>query len=171
MRRARLAPALLLLLAACGRKKTAPAAEERTQTLENLELRQSEKGRPSWILKARLAQLREDEKKALLTAPSMEFLKKGKVASRVTALTGEVQTERRGVRLSSSVVMDSLDDHSRLTTEELVFDPQTNRFRTDREVLVMRPEGKLTGRGLEATPDLSEIRIYNQRTSFQERPR
>lgn len=160
----------LLALCAC-RQKRAAAPEERTQTLEGLELRQSEAGRPSWRLKAELAVLREDQKRALLTAPSMEFLSKGKVVSRVTALAGEVATDTRDVRLSSSVVMDSLEDRSRLETEELVFDSAKKRFRTDREVLVRRPGGLLRGRGLEATPDLSEIRIYDQRTSFQGRPR
>jgi LPS export ABC transporter protein LptC len=161
-----------LALAGCGvRRPAAAASEERTQSLEGLELRQSENGRPSWTLKARLAVLREDEKKAVLTAPTMEFLRKGKVVSRVTALEGEVATDTRDLRLSRSVVMDSLEDRSRMTTEELLFDSAKKRFRTDREVLVKRPEGTLKGRGLEAAPDLSEIRIFNQSTSFQQRPR
>lgn len=169
MRRVLLASALLALCACRGRAPE--GAQERTQALEGLELRQSERGRPSWTLKARLAVLREDQKKALLTEPRMEFLREGRVVSRVTALSGEVATDTRDVRLSSSVVMDSLEDRSRLTTEELVFDSARNRFRTEREVVVKRPEATLTGRGLEATPDLGEIRIYNQRTSFQDRPR
>ncbi len=169
MRRLLLAVALLPA-AACGPKRAAPA-EERTQTLEGLVLRQSESGRPSWTLKARLAVLREDEKKALLTEPSMEFLRGGKVVSRVTALEGEVGTETRDVRLSRSVALDSLDDKSRLTTDELTYSSERKKFRTDRDVLVMRPEGTLRGRGLEATPDLSEIRVFNQRTDIKERPR
>jgi LPS export ABC transporter protein LptC len=170
VRRGLLASALLLALPACRGKKAA-APQERTQALEGLELRQSEGGRPSWALKAKLAVLREDQKKALLTSPSMEFLRGGKVVSRVTALSGEVTTDTRDVRLSSSVVMDSLEDRSRLFTEELVFDSARKRFRTERDVLVKRPGGELRGKGLEATPDLTEIRIFNQRTRFEERPR
>lgn len=169
MRRVLLA-VLLLPAAACGPKRAAPA-EERTQTLEGLELRQSQSGRPSWTLKARLAVLREDEKKALLSEPSMEFLRGGKIVSRVTALEGEVGTETRDVRLSRSVVLDSLDDKSRLTTDELTYSSKSERFRTDHDVLVRRPEGTIRGRGLEATPDLSEIRIFNQRTDIKERRR
>lgn len=161
---------LTFLVAACGPRRAA-APEERTQTLEGLELRQSEGGHPSWTLKARFAVLREEQKIALLTRPSMEFLRGGKVVSRVTALEGEVNTETRDVRLSRSVALDSLDDLSRLTTEEMTFSSARQRFRTDREVLVKRPEGTLRGQGLEASPDLSEIRVFNQRTDIKERPR
>ena len=169
MRLARLA-VLLALTAACGTKRTA-APEERSQTIEGLELRQSAAGRPAWTLKARLASLREEQKKAVLTEPTMSFLRGGKVVSRVTALEGEGATDTRDVRLSRSVTLDSLDDHSRLSTEVLVFDSKRQRFTTDREVLVKRPEGVLRGQGLEATPDLSEIRVFNQRTDIKERPR
>lgn len=169
MRRVLLAVALLPA-AACGPRPAAPA-EERTQILEGLELRQSEAGRPSWRLKARLAVLREEQKKAVLTEPSMEFLRGGKVVSRVTALEGEVGTETQDVRLARAVTLDSLDDKSRLTTEELVYSSTRKLFRTDRDVLVKRPEGTVRGRGLEATPDLSEIRIFHQRTDIKERSR
>lgn len=160
----------LLPAAACGPKRAAPA-EERTQTLEGLELRQSEGGRPSWTLKARLAVLREDQKKALLSEPVMEFLRAGKVVSRVTAAAGEIGTDTRDVVLEREVTLDSLDDRSRLTTERLDFSSARQRFTTDREVLVKRPEATLRGSGLEATPDLSEIRVFNQRTDLKERPR
>lgn len=160
----------LFVAAACGQRRPA-ASEERSQTLDGLVLRQSVSGRPSWTLKARLAVLREDQKKALLSEPSMEFLRDGQVVSRVTAATGEVDTETRDVRLTQSVTLDSLDDRSRLTTEELTFSSARQRFRTDREVLVRRPDAVLRGSGLEATPDLSEIRVFNQRTDIRERPR
>ncbi|MDX6768585.1 MAG: LPS export ABC transporter periplasmic protein LptC [Elusimicrobiota bacterium] len=163
-------PLVLLLAAGCGRRQAA-AGEERVQTLDGLVLRQSENGRPSWTLRARLAVLREDQKKAVLSDPAMEFLRDGKVVSRVTAAAGEVDTETRDVRLSQSVALDSLDDASRLTTEELLFSSARQRFRTDREVLVKRPDATLRGSGLEATPDLSEIRVFNQRTDIKERPR
>jgi len=35
-------------------------------------------------------------------------------------------------------------------------------------VSVQRPEGRLQGRGLEAKPDLSEIRIFNQHALVKE---
>lgn len=162
--------ALLLAGSACGRAGE-PEREERRQVMEGLTLSQSDKGEPSWTLKSARAVLREDAKLATLTLPVMEFYKKGKAISRVTALAGEVDTESHGVRLSSSVVLDSFDDRSRLTTTELFYDSARGRFTTTADILVKRPEGVLRGRGLEAKPDLSEIRIFNQSSTLSGKSR
>ena len=162
----RTAPLVVLALCGACAPKMEASKEERRQTVENLILRQSNGGRPAWTLKSRLAVLREDEKLAELTAPMMNFYRRGKVVSRVTALGGTVHTETHDVRLSSSVVLDSLDDKSHLTTEELLYSSAKGRFLTKAEVQITRPEGVLKGKGLEATPDLSEIRIFEQRSSL-----
>lgn len=162
--------ALLFACSACGRSGEAER-EERRQVMEGLTLSQSDKGEPSWTLKSSRAVLREDAKLATLTEPVMEFYKEGKAVSRVTALAGEVDTESHGVRLSSSVVLDSFDDRSRLTTTELFYDSTRGRFTTTADILVKRPEGVLRGRGLEAKPDLSEIRIFNQSSTLSGKSR
>lgn len=157
--------ALLVLAAACSRR--APEEpEERRQVMEGLTLSQSEKGRPAWTLKSRRALLREESKTATLDEPVMEFYEKGRKVSRVTALAGEVDTDTRDVRLSSSVVLDSFEDKSRLTTDVLLYDSKKKKFTTTADILVKRPEGVLKGKGLEAKPDLSEIRIFNQRSTL-----
>jgi LPS export ABC transporter protein LptC len=160
-----LAALLLLASSACG-KKADNAREERSQVMEGLTLSQSEKGEPSWTLKSGRAILREDAKKATLTDPVMEFYKKGVAVSRVTALGGEVETESHDVKLSSSVVMDSYEDKSHLTTSVLYYNSKRGRFTTPADIVVKRPEGVLRGRGLEAKPDLSEIRIFDQSSTL-----
>lgn len=162
MRRAAL-PALLCAAAACARS-SAPVPAVRRQTIEGLTLSQSDGGRPAWTLHSRLAQLREDRDSAILDAPAMEFYRDGRAVSRVTALHGEIGTETHDVTLSSSVVMNSFDDRSILTTDELSYSSKARLFRTESEVVVRRPEGVVYGRGMEATPDLSEIRIFHQRS-------
>lgn len=168
MRRALLAA---LLLAGACKKKAVDAGEQRSQRMEGLTLSQSEKGEPSWTLKSRLAILREDSKTATLTEPVMEFYKKGKAVSRVTALTGEVATESHDVKLSSAVALDSFEEKSHLTTTELFYNSVRGRFTTTADILVQRPEGVLRGKGLEAKPDLSEIRIFDQRSVLSGAPR
>lgn len=157
--------ALLLACAACGKGGDAPP-EERRQIMEGMTLSQSEKGKPAWTLKSRRAVLREDEKRALLENPEMLFFKDGKAISRVTALSGEVETESQDVKLSSSVAMDSFEDKSHLTTSELFYNAKRGLFTTPAEILIKRPEGVLRGKGLEATPDLSVIRIFNQSSTL-----
>ncbi len=139
--------------------------------MAGMTLSQSSLGEPAWTLMSRHAVLREDSMLATLTEPVMEFYKKGKSVSRVTALTGEVSTESHDVHLSSSVVLDSFEDKSRLTTSELFYDSKRGLFTTPADILMRRPEGVLRGRGLEAKPDLSEIRIFNQTSTLSGAPR
>ena len=162
--------ALLLASSACG-KSAENGHEERRQVMEGLTLSQSEKGQPSWTLKSRRAVLREDSSLATLADPMMEFYKNGKAVSRVTALAGEVETETHDVRLSSRVVMDSFEDKSHLTTSELFYKSKRGLFTTPADILLARPEGVLRGKGLEAKPDLSEIRIFDQRSVLIAAPR
>jgi LPS export ABC transporter protein LptC len=160
----------LLSAAACAPASPTPRGVRR-QTIEGLTLSQSDGGRPAWTLRSRLALLREEENAATLEAPTMEFFRDGRAVSRVTARNGEIQTETHDVKLSSSVVLNSFEDHSILTTEALFYSSKDRLFRTDSEVVVHRPEGVVHGEGMEATPDLSEIRIFHQRSVLSGKPK
>ena len=159
----RLALAALSVAGACA-PRVEPPRSERRQVIDGLTLSQSSSGKLSWTLRSRVAVLREDEKLADLSVPSMDFYREDKVVSRVTSRGGTVNAETHDVRLSSSVVLDTFDDRSRLTTEELLYSSARGRFVTSADVQIVRPEGVVRGRGLEATPDLSEIRIFEQRS-------
>lgn len=159
----RVCAALLLGASACA-PAAAPSRTDRRQTIEGLTLSQSDGGRPAWTLRSRLAQLREEQNDATLEAPTMEFYRDGRAVSRVTALSGEIATDTHDVLLSSSVVLNSFEDHSILTTDTLSYSSKDRLFRTKSDVVVRRPEGVVHGRGMEATPDLSEIRIFHQRS-------
>jgi LPS export ABC transporter protein LptC len=161
--------AALALLAACG-PRSEPAQEPRLQTFEGLTLSQSAAGAPKWNLKSRSALLREDAKTADLDAPIMDFYREGKAVSRVTALTGVVATDTHDVTLSSSVVLDSYEDHSHLTTEVLFYSSKRGLFHTESPVVIRRPDGVIHGEGMEATPDLSEIRIFHQHSLLTGKP-
>jgi LPS export ABC transporter protein LptC len=122
-------------------------------------------------LRSRLALLREEENAATLDAPTMEFYRGGRAVSQVTARGGEIETVTHDVALSSDVVLNSFEDRSILTTDSLSYSSKTRRFRTESAVVVRRPEGVLHGRGMEATPDLSEIRIFHQTSVLTGKPR
>lgn len=158
-----LALAALAAAAAC-RRAPAPPAEERQQIIEGLSLSQTAAGAPAWTLRAARAFLHEDEHRADLEAPTMEFYKNGKAASLVSARVGAVDTESHDVRLSSSVVLDSFDDRSHLTTAELLYSSASGLLTTEKPVTIRRPDGVVRGRGLSAKPDLSEVRIFDQRS-------
>lgn len=157
-----LTAAAALTLSACRRSK-APAAREPTQRLSGLTLSQSRRGVPLWSLRAEAAVLHDVESRADADEPRMAFYQDGRLASRLSAAAGSVDLKTNDVRLSSGVVVTSLQDRSVLRTEQLVYSSSKKKFYSDADVRVTRPGGSLTGRGLEATPDLSDIRIFNQR--------
>ncbi len=163
--------ALAALAASACRRAAAPPAEAQRQSFAGLALSQSVGGAPQWNLRAARAFLHEDEHRADLESPKMDFFRDGKAASSVTSRTGVVDTQTHDVRLSSSVVLDSFDDRSRLSTEELLYTSKTGLLTTDLPVTIRRPDGVVRGRGLRAKPDLSEIRIYNQESTMTGKPK
>ncbi len=167
MRPSRLLPLALLPLVAGCRRRGGAAIEEPIQRLEGLRLAQSTLGSPGWDLTAKSAELQESDKVAQLAEPSLRFYEKKKEVSTVDAHEGVVRMDTYDVTLTSDVVVRSLHDHSTLTTQELHYSSKLKRFVTDAEVEVRRPDGVLRGKGLEATPDLSDIAIFNQRTVLQ----
>jgi LPS export ABC transporter protein LptC len=156
-------------LAACG-GSAGPAPQEPHQILEEFTMRQEELGNPVWSLVAHSAILKEDQKMAVLAEPRMEFFKKKKVVTRLSAAGGEIGTDNADLRLSPSVVVASLEDQSTVRTELLQYSSTRKMFFTDKEVVVSRPGGVLHGKGLEATPDLSEIRIFQQTSVVDKTP-
>ncbi len=144
-----------------------PVMREPQQRLSRLTLSQSQRGVPLWTLDAQKAVLADVEDVATVSEPRMQFYKDGKLASRLAADGGTVHLGDNDVMLSSHVVVTSLEDRSTLRTSELLFSSSKKKFYTDKEVLVQRPGGTLRGRGLEAAPDLSEFRIYNQRSEIR----
>jgi len=160
----------VVLLGACHSKRAA-TAEQPSQRLESVEMSQSTLGKPAWRRRARAATLENGDAVALLDAPEVSFYKERKEVSTVSAESGVLQTDTHDVTLSTNVVVRSLEDKSTLKTSELVYSSQKKKFLTDKDVLVTRPGGTLRGRGLEASPDLSDIRIFNQRTVMEKPPR
>ncbi|MBI3553281.1 MAG: LPS export ABC transporter periplasmic protein LptC [Elusimicrobia bacterium] len=159
----------LAALAAC-RNAAAPEAQEPHQNLDAFTLEQSELGSPAWALKAETAVLKEEKRQALLTRPHMEFFKKSRVVTRLSADGGEINIDTADLHLSGSVVVTSVEDNSVVKTQALDYSSQKKKFFTDTEVVVTRPGGMLRGRGLEANPDLSEIRIFHQTSVVDGQP-
>lgn len=134
---------------------------------EGLALRTSEAGRPLWELRAQEARILEDSHRASLVRPHMDFYKDRRRVSWMTAETGEVQTEIQDVRLSGSVVVVSTKDRSTLRTETLEYSSKRGKLHTQALVNLERPDARVKGVGMEASPDLSEVRIFKQESHVQ----
>ena len=153
-------------LAACGGSNS--TIGEPVQRLENLELSQSQGRTPGWNLKAASAVLQESDKNAALVEPRMEIFKNGRPATRLSARAGFLRTDNNDLRLSTGVVVTSLEDGAILKTEELLYSSARAKFFTEKEVTIIRKDGVVHGQGLEASPDLSKVTIFNQRTQLKD---
>lgn len=143
---------------------------EPQQTLETFTLRQSYQGRLGWEMQASQAWLKEDSSAAILREPRMQIYQEGRVASRLRAAKGFVQTATYDIRLSSQVVVNGVQEQAELSTDELHYSDQKRKFFTDKPVLVKKPGSTMRGRGLEATADLSEITIFDQKSVLERTP-
>ncbi len=156
------AAAALAALAACAR----PSAVELqpVQEMEGFQMAETAGGRVVWTLKADRAALQETARTARLGEPRIEFYNDGARSSTVESRRGVLDTETRDVLLSSAVVARSLAEGSTLWTERLRYDSRAKKIVADVPVRLRTPEALIVGDGMEANPDLSEMRIKHQRT-------
>ena len=98
----------------------------------------------------------------------MEFFTKGHVSSKVESLQGIAHLTTHDILLSKSVVLTSIDEKTVLKTEKLTYSEKRKKFFTQEAVTVSRPGTIVRGRGIEADPQLSEIRIFNQESVIRQ---
>ncbi len=120
-----------------------------------------------WKLRSPSAVIEEATQEANLDAPRMRFYKEGRLSSRVSSLTGRVNLATRDVILSTDVVLASLADQSVLKTDLLNYSSKEDKLWTESEVELRKPAGVMRGRGMRASPDLSDIRIFHQESHLK----
>ena len=156
----------LLAFAACRKAPPPPRAYPR-QTLTKLSLSQSYLGASVWKLQSPSALLEEATQKADLDSPRMQFYKEGRLSSRVSSLTGRVNLATHDVILSTDVVLVSMEDQSVLKTDLLNYSSKEDKLWTESEVELRKPAGVMRGRGMRASPDLSDVRIFHQESHLK----
>lgn len=160
---------LAALLAAAGcHRSPAPVAGEPEQVFDGLEMSQSASGKAAWSLESRRAVLTDGDKIARLTEPRVGFFEDGKPVSKIESRSGVLRTDTHDLTLSSSVVVNSLEDGSVLRTSELHYSSERRIFHTDKPVEITNRRGVSRGEGLEAKPDLSEIKLIRQKTTIKD---
>lgn len=89
------------------------------------------------------------------------FDNQGSVVSQVVSDSGLIRESTEDLHLYGHVVVIT-DNESRLETDSLYFDPQTDSIYTDEFVRISRPGDTLTGWGLQADRALNGLRILRQ---------
>lgn len=165
-------PALAALLLCCACSGRGPQNDETVspvQKIVGLNMIETQDGKASWRLVSPNAKVFEKTGKALLAHPQMEFLEKDEIVSRITAENGELLLETKDMVLSDNVVAHSLRDKTTLETTLLRYSSSRKKIFTEREVIITKDGGRMTGDNFEANPDLSEISLKNHHTLLPEK--
>ena len=140
-----------------------PSGEEPLQLVEHLTLRESEGGRLRWVLVADSALSYGQGEPTLLRGVHVDFYGADgdTIRSTLTALEGEVEEQPRQLWARGAVRIETREGHG-LETEELRWDHETGKVRSERFVRLTKGESVLTGIGIESDPELHSYRILSE---------
>jgi hypothetical protein len=89
-------------------------------------------------------------------------------AARLSAPKGEVKLDSHDLSAWGGVEVHS-DDGTVLYTEQLMFSSSQQKILSQSPVKIVRNDSIVIGEGLEATPDLSEVKIFRHEASISPR--
>jgi LPS export ABC transporter protein LptC len=164
-----LAAACLLAVAGCGRESSGQPESSGTrpdQEIDGFRLTQTQDGERVWTLKAATALIYEDASRVEMSELRIDFYNEdGQVRSTLTADQGTLHQRTNDMQVHGNVVVYA-EDGTVLTTELLTWDERTGRIETDRPVRVTKGRDVMTGVGIEADPDLKNIRVKSDFKAF-----
>ncbi len=165
-----------LLLIAIGCKKSASSqafpitgAGRFSQVLKDFQMQDIYNGSKNMTVESIEGRLHESEQVVDVDKPRVTFFKEGGVSSTLTAPQGQVLMETHEVKVWGGVAVVT-PDSATLNTESLRYNPERHRFLSDDPVRLERPDSITIGVGLEATPDLSRVRIGHQKVYVRSQP-
>jgi len=163
-----LALIVLLVLSLCGCERGEPSSESRDQTvvpdqeIDGFTLTQTRDGTKVWVLKADRALIFEEAGRVEMVAFRVDFFSEnGQVRSTLTAREGLLMRRTNDMEAYRDVVVVA-EDGTRLTTDRLTWNERTGKIESDRFVRVVKDRDEFTGVGLEADPDLKNIRVKSE---------
>jgi LPS export ABC transporter protein LptC len=157
-----LALAAWLALAGCGGGEQVGEEQHATrpdQEISGFTLTQTQDGRRVWSLRAREALVFEESDRVEATGVRVDFYgREAELQSTLTAGKGVIVRRTNAIEVEGSVVVTSADG-TVLTTERLLWDERTGRIRSDTAVRVTKGSDVVTGSGMEADPDLRNLKV------------
>ncbi len=141
---------------------TGPSGELPDQEVTDFVITETDQGRPQWTLYARDAAMYDARNLVVARGVRVDFFdEKGARSSELKADQGELNQQTRDMTARGHVVM-STAEGSRMTTEELQFDNQTQKIHSNKLVRVERDGNVLTGTGFEGDQDLHHFEFKSQ---------
>jgi LPS export ABC transporter protein LptC len=140
------------------------------QEIERFTLTQTREGERLWTLSAAQASVYEDAGRVEMTGVRIVYFDgKGNVRSTLTAANGLLMRHTNDMEALGNVVLTAADG-TRLTTERLSWTERTGKIESDRLVRVTQGEDVFTGVGLEADPDLKNLKVKSEFKAYVRTP-
>jgi len=159
---------LIALLALSGCQSSEPPSEREEgsvvpdQEIDGFALTQTHDGTKVWVLKADRALVFEQAGRVEMTDLRVDFFREsGEVRSTLTAKEGLLQQRTNDMEAFGDVVVYA-DDGTTLTTQRLTWNERTGKIESDRFVRVVQGRDEFTGVGIEADPDLKNLRVKSE---------
>jgi LPS export ABC transporter protein LptC len=129
------------------------------QEIDGFTLTQTREGERVWSLRAANALIYEDADRVEMADLRVDFFDgEGGTRSTLTADEGVLSRRTNDMEATGNVVVYAADG-TVLTTERLTWNERTGKIESDRPVRVTRGRDVMTGVGVEADPDLRNIRV------------
>jgi len=137
-----------------------PSGPRPDQEIDGFTLTQTREGKRIWALRARHALVFEDADRVEASGVRVDFYDEdaGELRSTLTASSGVVMRRRNAIEVTGDVVVTSVDGTT-LTTSSLTWDERTGKIRSDSFVRVTKANDVMTGTGMEADPDLRNLKV------------
>jgi LPS export ABC transporter protein LptC len=154
--------ALTLLLSGCGGDEGGGSRGSRTladQEIDGFTLTQTREGSKVWSISAAHALVFNDADRIEMIDLRVDFFDdEGEVRSTLTANEGVLARRTNDMEVTDDVVVYAADG-TILTTDKLTWDERTGKVETDRPIRVTKGDDVMTGVGMEADPDLKNIKV------------
>lgn len=138
--------------------------------IDGFKLTQTREGEKLWVLSASRALVYEEADRVELTRLRVDYFDdEGSVRSTLTASEGLLKRRTNDMEATGHVVVVARDG-TRLATERLTWNERTGKIESDRFVRVTQGDDVFTGVGIEADPDLKNIRVKSDFKAYVRTP-
>jgi len=165
--------ALALLLHGCGDDEGGEFGRSRSladQEVDGFTLTQTREGARVWSISADHALVYDDADRVEMIDLRVDFFDDdGEVRSTLTANEGILARRTNDMEVIGNVVVYAADG-TILTTDKLTWNERKGKVESDRPVRVTKGDDVMTGVGVEADPDLKNIRVKSGFKAFVRTP-
>jgi LPS export ABC transporter protein LptC len=137
-----------------------------SQILRDFQMQDIQDGVKSMVVDSIQGRLIDAQQVSEVDQPIVSFYKQGAISSVLRAPQGRIQMETHEVQAWGGVTVVTTDSAT-LTTNTLRYDPKRQHLVTDDPVTLVRPGSITDGIGLDATPDLSRVKIGHEKVRLR----